>query len=79
MERRMIERHGGVMNPQQPVWCAKCCLRIAPYDARTVYQQTDYHQNCFLKLVREEAEEEKARSWYATTAGAKPALVRTSS
>ena len=49
------------MNPQEPVWCAKCCLRIAPYDVKTVYQRKDYHQHCFLKLVKAEAEQEKAR------------------
>jgi len=41
--------------------CVKCSLRIAPYEPRTVYQGIDYHQNCFLKLVREQAEEEKTR------------------
>ena len=49
------------MASDKPVWCSKCQLRIAPYDARTVYHGTDYHQNCFLKLVREEADEERAR------------------
>jgi len=49
------------MASDQPVWCAKCRLRIAPYDVRTVYQRTDYHQNCFLKLVHEEADEERSR------------------
>lgn len=49
------------MSSQQPVWCVKCCLRIVSYDIRTVYQRKDYHQSCFLKLVREEAEDEKAR------------------
>ena len=45
------------MNREKAEWCAKCSLRIAPYDLRTVYQGVDYHQNCFLKLVREQAEE----------------------
>jgi hypothetical protein len=42
-------------------WCAKCSLRIAPYESRTVYQGVDYHQNCFLKLVQEQAREETSR------------------
>jgi hypothetical protein len=45
---------------ETPVWCAKCHLRVAPYDLRTVYRKTTYHQHCFLKLVREEADQEKA-------------------
>ena len=45
---------------QEPVWCAKCHLRIAPFERRTVYQKMDYHQQCFLKLVRDEAEQQKA-------------------
>jgi hypothetical protein len=40
-------------------WCAKCHLRIAPYDLRTVYKETIYHQHCFLLVVREEANREK--------------------
>jgi hypothetical protein len=47
------------MSPQPAVWCAKCNLRIAPYDLHTVYQKTNYHQDCFLRLVREEADEKK--------------------
>ena len=49
------------MSSEKPVWCAKCSLRIAPYDTRTVYQRVSYHQTCFLKLVNEEAEEERGR------------------
>jgi hypothetical protein len=49
------------MNCEKPKWCAKCFLRIAPYDSRTIYQSVAYHQSCFLKLVREQAAEEKAR------------------
>jgi len=49
------------MNCEQPKWCAKCSLRIAPYDVRTIYQGIDYHQPCFLKLVREQADEERAQ------------------
>jgi hypothetical protein len=39
-------------NPQ-PVWCHRCCIRIAPYDLRTVYQGKDYHRDCFLKVSNE--------------------------
>jgi hypothetical protein len=45
----------------QPVWCAKCHLEIVPADLRTVYQRVDYHRQCFLLLVREEAEEQVRR------------------
>ena len=44
------------MDPEQPVWCAKCYLRIAPYDLRTVFHHKDYHRHCFAKLVREQAD-----------------------
>jgi hypothetical protein len=44
----------------EPVWCGKCHLRVAPFDRRTVYQKMDYHQQCFLKLVRDEAEQQRA-------------------
>jgi hypothetical protein len=49
------------MKAEKPRLCAKCYLRIAPYESRTVYQKVDYHQNCFMRLVQEQAEEEKAR------------------
>ena len=54
------------MSQNPPVWCAKCNLRIAPYDLRTVYQGTNYHQDCFLKLVREEAYEKKHGQAFST-------------
>jgi hypothetical protein len=49
------------MRSEPARWCPKCRLRIAPYDLRTVYNSVAYHQHCFLMLVREEAEQEKAR------------------
>src|SRR2546421_12158290 len=51
---------GCPMNFENPKWCPKCSLRIAPYESRTVYQGVDYHQNCFLKLVHEQAHEERS-------------------
>jgi hypothetical protein len=54
------EKHTEVaMRSEVPVWCPKCCLRIAPYAAQTVYRRNKYHENCFLKLVREEADTHK--------------------
>ena len=47
------------MSPKPPVWCAKCNLRIAPYDLLTKYRGANYHQDCFLRLVREEADEKR--------------------
>ena len=52
------------MHSEHPVWCAKCNVRIAPYERRTVYRKGNYHQDCFLKLVREEADDEKTRRSY---------------
>jgi hypothetical protein len=49
------------MDIEKPRWCVKCSLRLAPYDVRTVYQGVEYHQKCFMKLVREQANEEKQR------------------
>jgi hypothetical protein len=39
----------------QPVWCHHCCIRIAPYDLRTVSRGKDYHRDCFLKLANGKA------------------------
>jgi hypothetical protein len=49
------------MYSEQPVWCAKCHLRVAPYELRIAHYKTTYHQHCFLLLVREKADQEKAR------------------
>ena len=49
------------MRTEQPVWCVECSLRIAPYEVHTVYQRKDFHQNCFMKRVRREADDEIAR------------------
>ena len=49
------------MRSEQPIWCVECFLRIAPYELHTVYQHKDYHQHCFMKRVRKEADEEIAR------------------
>jgi hypothetical protein len=48
------------MQSEGMVWCAKCYVRIAPYEAQTVYRRNKYHQDCFLKVVRDEADQEKA-------------------
>jgi hypothetical protein len=47
------------MSQKPAVWCARCNLRIAPYDLLTVYHGTNYHQDCFLRVVRDEAYEKK--------------------
>ena len=49
------------MRSEQPVRCAKCYLRMEPYELRTIHYKTIYHQHCFLKLVREKAAQEKAK------------------
>jgi len=35
----------------QPVWCHHCCIRIAPYDLRTVFRGKDYHRDCYAKVL----------------------------
>jgi hypothetical protein len=55
------------MRPEPARSCAKCHLRIAAYDLQTLNNKTAYHQHCFLILVREEGDREKAR-------GAEPRL-----
>jgi hypothetical protein len=41
----------------QPVWCYHCCIRIAPYGLRTVFEGRDYHRDCFLKISHPQAQE----------------------
>ena len=51
------------MDCEKPSWCPKCFLRIAPYAPRTVHKGLDYHESCFLKLAREQANEERRRKF----------------
>jgi hypothetical protein len=48
------------MRSQQPVRCAKCYLRMETYELRTVYHRAIYHQHCFVQLVREKFQLDKA-------------------
>jgi hypothetical protein len=36
----------------QPVWCHHCCIRIAPYDSRTVHHGKNYHRDCYSKVLQ---------------------------
>ena len=45
-------------NPQ-PVWCYHCCIRIAPYDLRTVSHGKDYHRDCLAKVTHANAKATK--------------------
>ena len=49
------------MRPEQPVRCARCYLRIESYELRTVYYKRTYHQHCFLMVIREKANQERAK------------------
>ena len=33
------------------VWCASCCIRIAPNEERTVFKGQMYHTPCYAKLL----------------------------
>ena len=49
------------MRSEQPVRCAKCYIRMEPYELRTIYHKSIYHQHCFLQLVREESQGKNAQ------------------
>jgi hypothetical protein len=66
---------GGAMDSKHAL-CAKCSQRIDPSEVRTVYQGIDYHQTCFLKLVHEQAAEEKARRAFGRAQAPSDALLR---
>ena len=36
-------------DPANPLWCAQCYLRIAPYERRTIKKGKSYHQVCYAK------------------------------
>ena len=32
------------------VWCATCCIRIAPNEEKTIVRGKAYHPHCHLKI-----------------------------
>jgi hypothetical protein len=47
------------LTSQQPVWCHRCCIRIAPYDIKTIHHGKNYHRDCYNKLNHEKAQARK--------------------
>jgi hypothetical protein len=39
-------------NLPNPVWCAQCYLRIAPYERTAVRKGKTYHQVCYTKITK---------------------------
>jgi hypothetical protein len=39
-------------DPSNPVWCARCYVRIAPSERHAVKSGKAYHQGCFVKLKK---------------------------
>jgi hypothetical protein len=39
-------------NPTNPVWCARCYLRIAPYERTATRKGKIYHQVCYNKITK---------------------------
>ena len=35
--------------PDFRVWCAECCIRIAPYEEKLIVLGKTYHQTCYAK------------------------------
>jgi hypothetical protein len=36
-------------DPDKPIWCAHCCVRIAPSERHTVKSGKTYHNGCYSK------------------------------
>jgi hypothetical protein len=33
-----------------PIWCAACCIRVAPHDRQASINGKTYHDVCYAKL-----------------------------
>ena len=55
----MKARSAVVVTAQQPVWCHRCCIRIAPYDLKSIHQGKNYHRECYNKVNHEKAQARK--------------------
>jgi hypothetical protein len=47
---KTVKGRTAIATQSQPVWCHRCCIRIAPYDLRTVFHGKDYHRDCYAKI-----------------------------
>ena len=55
------------MRTTNAVRCAKCYIRIEPYEMRVVQHKTTYHQHCFLMVLREAAHRKPGRAQWSLT------------
>ncbi len=39
-----------LLNTDVKVWCASCCIRIAPHEERAILKGQTYHTHCYSKL-----------------------------
>jgi hypothetical protein len=52
---KTIKRKTTVMDPEQPVWCDRCYVRIAPSERHTLKGGKPYHVGCYAKLQSSKA------------------------
>jgi hypothetical protein len=45
-----LKRKTTVIDPEHPVWCDRCSVRIAPSERHTVKGGKPYHAGCYAKL-----------------------------
>ena len=45
-----LKRKLTAMDPERPVWCDRCSVRIAPSERHTFKGGKAYHEGCFTKL-----------------------------
>ena len=37
-------------DPTKPLWCARCCVRIAPSERHAIKAGKTYHEVCYAKI-----------------------------
>ena len=52
--RRLSEDSITVYVP--PVWCERCCIRVAPYDKQLIKAKKTFHALCYPKFLRARAD-----------------------
>jgi len=47
---KVLKTSASAAHHPHPVWCHRCCIRIAPYDVKTVFRGKNYHRGCYAKI-----------------------------
>ena len=58
---RTLENDLTTVRVEDPKWCGRCTIRVAPHEDQKTWRGKTYHRSCFKKLAIERVQEIKKR------------------